>query len=67
MSVGRWDRSALTDIMDCQALKGIPGRIDERVVGIDEFVMAEPYRVIFERVVLKELLDENVAAHVQME
>ena len=29
--------------------------------------MAEPYRVIFERFVLEELLDEVVATHVQLE
>jgi len=54
-----------TYIMDCQALKGIPRRIDECVVGIDEFVVAEPYRVIFARI-LEELIDKAVATGVQM-
>ena len=57
----------LTDITDCQTSKGIPGCVDECVVGVDEFVVAEPYCMILERVVLEELLDEVVATGVQVE
>ena len=57
----------LTDIVDRQTSKGVPGRVDERVVGIDEFIMAEPYHMIFEGFVLEELVDEVVATQVQVE
>jgi len=64
LSIGRWDRGVLTDIVDRQTPKDVPGRVDERIVGIDEFIMTEPYRMIFEGFVLEELVDEVVATQV---
>ena len=58
--------NVLTDIVHCQTSKGIRRRVDECVIGIDELVVAEPDRVVFERM-LEELADEIVATDVQVE